>query len=43
MSEHFASFSETIVPLLGSWDKLESVKEREESVNAMFRPAEWEG
>jgi hypothetical protein len=40
MCEHIASFAETILPVAGNWDKLESAKEREKSVNAVFRPAE---
>jgi hypothetical protein len=36
MCEHVASFSETILPVARRWDKLESVKEGEQSANGVF-------
>jgi hypothetical protein len=40
MCEHGGLLAETILPVAGEAVKLESAKEREESVNAVFRPAE---
>jgi hypothetical protein len=40
MCEHVASFSETILPIARNWEKLESVKEGEGSVNAVSGPVE---